>query len=93
MRELTRVVRELGKTYDGPDHQVLFFALRTVAVEAEGARQVRAQLDRFPEWVWRRPLRKRVTRIAGCMTEAIRVIEGRPEIEAEINPRDRGGRG
>ncbi len=93
MRELTRVVRELGKTYNGPGHQVLFFALRTVAVEAEDARQVRAQLDRFPEWVWRRPLRKRVTRIAGCIAEAIQVVEGRPEIEPGITPRDRGGRG
>jgi hypothetical protein len=73
MRRLTELIEGLGATWVGPDRQAVFFALRSVAIEAERAMRLRNQLDRFPEWTWRPILRARVDKITGCLNEVCRL--------------------
>jgi hypothetical protein len=72
MRRLTRLMGDIGDRYVGPDRHLVYFALRSVGVEAERAMRLRSSLDRFPEWTWRPILRARVDKIVGCLTEVHR---------------------
>jgi hypothetical protein len=72
MRRLTRLINELSENYFGPDRQAIFFALRSVAIDAEKAMRLRVNVDRLPEWTWRPILRARVDKIAHCLAEVAR---------------------